>query len=236
MQGRTTIFITGAGRGLGLSLTRTFLRENYRVFAGRREPNAELDSLARTNPALSAVPIDVTSRESVHAAAQLIAGETNRLDILVNNAAILPEAGRGTVDTTDVEIGLRVFDVNSLGPLRVTQAFLPLLRRGTRRLIVNVSSEAGSIADCWRKDDLLYCMSKSALNMQTAILKNALADEGFRLLAAHPGWVRTTMGGPDATLTPEESAAGLFALLDAPAPADPNAPFYVDHRGHALRW
>lgn len=236
MQPKATIFITGAGRGLGLSLVQAFLRQGYRVYAGYREPSPELEALARAHGGVQTVPIEVTSAESVRDAAKVVAGDTESLDILVNNAAILPEAGRGTVDDTNAEVGLRVFDVNSLGPLRVTQAFLPLLRRGTRRLIVNVSSEAGSVGDCWRKDDLLYCMSKSALNMQTAILKNALAGERFQLLAIHPGWVRTTMGGPDATLAPDESAAGLFALIDAPAPADPDAPFYLDHRGQALPW
>jgi NAD(P)-dependent dehydrogenase (short-subunit alcohol dehydrogenase family) len=183
-----------------------------------------------------AVPLDVTQANSVTAAATAVASRCEGLDVLVNNAAILPEAGRGTIETTNVEVGLQVFDVNSLGPLRVTQAFLPLLRRGQRRLIVNVSSEAGSIADCWRKDDLLYCMSKSALNVQTAILKNALAPEGFQLLAVHPGWMRTSMGGPEADLDPRDAAGALFELFTRGAPTNPDATFYLDYRGEPLRF
>lgn len=236
MTGTPTIFITGAGRGVGLSLVEAFRDANYRIFAGFREHSAELDVVARASKAIRPVPIDVTRADSVRAAAHRVSEETDGLDVLVNNAAILPESGRGTLETTNVEVGLSVFDVNSLGPLRVTQAFLPLLRRGARRLIVNVSSEAGSVGDCWRKDDFLYCMSKSALNMQTAILKNALAPEGFQLLALHPGWVRTTMGGPSASLSPSESAAALLRLIDAPAPTDEKAPFYLDYRGEPLPW
>ena len=236
MTGTPTIFITGAGRGVGRSLVEAFRETSYRIFAGFRERSAELEALARATDAIRPVPIDVTRAESVRAAARLVSEESEGLDVLVNNAAILPEAGRGTLETTNVEVGLSVFDVNSLGPLRVSQAFLPLLRRGTRRLIVNVSSEAGSVGDCWRKDDFLYCMSKSALNMQTAILKNALAAEGFQLLAVHPGWVRTTMGGPKATLSPSESAAALRRLIEAPAPTADDAPFYLDYRGEALPW
>lgn len=236
MQGTPTIFITGAGRGVGLSLVEAFRDANYRIFAGFREPSAALEALASSTAEIRTVPIDVTQAESVRAAARRVSAEIDGLDILVNNAAILPESGRGTLETTNVEVGLSVFDVNSLGPLRVTQAFLPLLRKGARRLIVNVSSEAGSVGDCWRKDDFLYCMSKSALNMQTAILKNALAPEGFQLLAVHPGWVRTTMGGPEATLSPSESAAALRTLIQAPPPSDAEAPYYLDYRGQALPW
>jgi NAD(P)-dependent dehydrogenase (short-subunit alcohol dehydrogenase family) len=236
MQSSPSIFITGAGKGLGFFLAEVFHAAGHRVFAGYREACPELEALAASSERVHAVPLDVTQANSVTAAATAVASRCEGLDVLVNNAAILPEAGRGTIETTNVEVGLQVFDVNSLGPLRVTQAFLPLLRRGQRRLIVNVSSEAGSIADCWRKDDLLYCMSKSALNVQTAILKNALAPEGFQLLAVHPGWMRTSMGGPEADLDPRDAAGALFELFTRGAPTNPDATFYLDYRGEPLRF
>jgi NAD(P)-dependent dehydrogenase (short-subunit alcohol dehydrogenase family) len=153
---------------------------------------------------------------------------------VVNNAAILPQAGRGSLEATNIEIGLSVFDANALGPLRVTQAFVPLLRAGTRRLIVNVSSEAGSIGDCWRKDDHLYCMSKAALNMQSAILKNDLGREGFEILVVHPGWMRTEMGGAKADIEATEAARGIVKLTRSKRGAE--EPFFVDYEGEALRW
>ncbi|MFZ5890718.1 MAG: SDR family oxidoreductase [Myxococcota bacterium] len=236
MTSAATIFISGAGKGLGFHLVEAFRDVGFRVFAGYHEKSAELEALCQEGDRVRPVPLDVTSAESVRQAALAVSRASDGLDILVNNAAVLPEAGRGTIDTTNVEIGLQVFDVNALGPLRVTQAFLPLLRRGTRKLICNVSSEAGSIADCWRSDDFLYCMSKSALNVQTAILRNALESSGFQLLAVHPGWMRTSMGGPTAHLDPRESALALRSLLTAP-PAEASArPLYIDYRGEPLRW
>lgn len=236
MHSSPSIFITGAGKGLGFFLSDTFRAAGFRVFAGFHGTSPELAALAAQSGSVHPIPLDVTQAASVSNAAHEVAERASGLDVLINNAAILPEAGRGTLETTNVEIGLQVFDVNSLGPLRVTQALLPLLRRGARRLIVNISSEAGSVADCWRSDDFLYCMSKSALNVQTAILKNALAAEGFRLLALHPGWMRTSMGGANADLDPREAAQALFELLKREPPSDANAPFYLDYRGRALRW
>jgi NAD(P)-dependent dehydrogenase (short-subunit alcohol dehydrogenase family) len=230
-----TILLTGAARGLGLSLVEALLEGNHRVFAGRRGPSPELDALeARSAGRLVPLALDVTDSSAVRAAAARVATQADGLDVVVNNAAVLPEAGRGTLEETDVDVGRYVYDVNGLGPLRVTQAFLPLLRSGKRRLIVNVSSEAGSIADCWRKDDFLYCMSKAALNMQSAILKNSLGPEGFSILSVHPGWLRTDMGGPNADLDPRESALALRSLIETPRAAD--APIYVDHTGKQLRW
>jgi NAD(P)-dependent dehydrogenase (short-subunit alcohol dehydrogenase family) len=106
--------------------------------------------------------------------------------------------------------------------------------RSQRRLIVNISSEAGSIGDCGRKDDFLYCMSKSALNMQTMILKNLLSPRGFELLAIHPGWLRTDMGGPNAALDPREAAEGIFELTTQPRQSGSKT--YIDHRGKPIQW
>lgn len=230
-----TVLITGAGRGLGLALTQVFLEAGFRVVAGERKPARELDRLKTAHEArLSRVTLDQSSTESVRAAAAAVASTLDGgLDVLINNAAILPSAGRGTLEELDVDAGLEVLDVNALGPLRVAQAFLPLLERGERKLIVNVSSEAGSIGDCWRKDEFPYCMSKAALNMQSAILQNALTPRGFSLLAVHPGWIRSDMGGPKADLAPKEAADALFSLIAARA-AD--APLFVDYTGKALNF
>lgn len=231
----STVLITGAGRGLGFYLAEAFLGEGYLVFAGYRGALGPLAELrAKSGARLVPIELDVTQPSSVKAALAAVSQITPALDALVNNAAILPAEGRGTVDTMNIEIGLSVFDVNSLGPLRVTQAFLPLLRAGSRKLIVNVSSEAGSIGNCWRVDEHLYCMSKAALNMQHAILKNHLGKEGFELLAIHPGWMRTDMGGPGADIHPKEAADGMVALLRKRR--GPDEPTYFDYTGAPLIW
>lgn len=228
-----SVFITGASKGLGLSLSQAFHKTGWTVFAGYRELTPAFEAFARSE-GVHPVPIDVTSSEQVRAAAEAVSRARSALDVLVNNAAILPPEGRGTIENTDVDVGLRVFDVNSLGPLRVTQAFLPLLRLGERRLILNISSEAGSCESCWRNDEFLYCMSKAALNVQTAILKNALRAEGCRVLAVHPGWMRTEMGGPNADLDPMQTALSLLELATRKPPAD--EPAYLDYSGKALKW
>ncbi|MGC4089004.1 MAG: SDR family oxidoreductase [Polyangiaceae bacterium] len=229
-----TVLITGAAKGLGFFLCEVFRESGWTVFAGHREMSSALAAFAASDAAVHPVPLDVTDPEGVRAAARVVAGRVSALDVLLNNAAILPQAGRGRIDQVDIEVGQRVFDVNALGPLRVTQAFLPLLERGQRRLLVNVSSEAGSIGECWRHDDYLYCMSKAALNMQTVLLRNALAESRISLLAVHPGWMRTSMGGPNAALDPRDSARALRSLVEAPRAAD--APIFVDQNGQALAW
>ena len=229
-----TVFITGAARGLGFTLAQAFQDRHFTVFAGYRESTPEFDSFVAGAKSVHPVQMDVRSAPQVKAAAEAVSRLTASLDVLVNNAAILPVTGQGTIETMNVEVGLEVFDVNSLGPLRVTQAFLPLLRVGEQRLILNISSEAGSSGSCWRKDEHLYCMSKAALNVQTAILKNDLSPAGFRVLAVHPGWVRTEMGGKNADLEPTEAALALVQLVTRVPPAD--EPTYLDYTGKALNW
>lgn len=229
-----TVLITGANRGLGLCLTRVFLDAGFGVFAGARQASAELRELTAVFPErLTCITLDVTSTESVRAASAEVAARVAALDILINNAAILLQTERGTIETLDVDAGRAVFDVNALGPLRVTQAFLSLLKAGQGKLIVNVSSEAGSIGNCWRTNDVPYCMSKAALNLQTKILHNHLAPLGFRLMAVHPGWLRTDMGGARADLDPNEAARVLYASIVTRAP---DAPLFADHRGEPLVW
>lgn len=230
-----SILITGAGRGLGPCLVHCYLEAGFTVFAGTRQPSPNLVEQRKGSPErLFEISLDVTSGQSLKTAVTEVGAIVTSLDVLVNNAAILPEAGRGALADLAIDVGLQVYDVNALGPLRVTQAFLPLLEKSQRRLIVNISSEAGSIGNCWRKDEFLYCMSKAALNMQTMILKNLLSPRGFELLAIHPGWLRTDMGGPNADLDPREAAEGIFLLTTQPRQS--RSETYIDHRGKPMQW
>jgi NAD(P)-dependent dehydrogenase (short-subunit alcohol dehydrogenase family) len=231
----STVLVTGASRGLGTCLVERYAAEGWRVIAGRREPSERLAVLVQRLPdQVFAVDLDVTSSASIAAAEFAVAERLSSLDVLVNNAAILPTEARGQIGRLDCEAGLRVYDVNALGPLRVTEAFLPMLERGERRLIVNISSEAGSVTDCWRKDDYFYCMSKAALNMQSAILRNALEARGIEVLAIHPGWMRTDMGGQDADIDPTTAAEGIFRITAQRR--DREAGIYLDYRGRPMRW
>ena len=231
-----TIFISGAGRGLGLALTARFLVAGFQVFGGARTDSG-LAGLLKTFPArLAFVPLDVTDMDSIRHCVRLVAARTASLDILINNAAVNLEQGRGALDELDLtDLHLEEsMSVNAFGPLRLTQRFLPLLAHGTRKLILNISSEAGSITDCGRDRELAYCMSKAALNMETKILHNALGPQGFSVLSVHPGWVRTDMGGSQASLSTEESAQAVFEL--ALKQREPTDAIYLDYRGNALNW
>lgn len=232
-----TVFVTGADKGLGFSLVAKFLREGFQVFAGRFADSANLQNLTDEFPKrLTIVPLDVTDTDSVRQAASIVSGQAAALDILINNAGVHLEDSKTPLeqlDLTDRHLQ-QTMEVNAFGPLRVTQQFLPLLQKGQRKLIVNVSSEAGSIADCQRQREYAYCMSKAALNMQSKILQNHLGPGGFKVLAIHPGWMQTDMGGSDADIHPDVAAEGIFEL--ATRDWSPDDEIYLDYRGNPMRW
>ena len=232
-----TVLITGAEKGLGFSLTAKFLREGFRAFAGKLADDASLIRLGNQFPEmLTIVPLDVADADSVRQAAADVAGHTAALDVLINNAGVHLENSKTDLEQLDLSDQhlQRTMEVNTFGPLRITQQFLPLLEEGQRRLILNISSEAGSIADCQRQREYAYCMSKAALNMQSKILHNYLGPRGFTVLAIHPGWMRTDMGGPGADIHPDEAAKGIFELTMKDW--GPDDPIYVNYDGSARQW
>lgn len=226
-----SVLITGANRGLGQCLVEKFLAEGWRVFAGQRSLGA---GGAAPPSRLTRLELDVRATTSVQAAARLVGAQTSGLDVLINNAAVNPrpecDALLGELDFDAIALS---YDVNAIGPLRVVQAFLPLLERGQRKLIVNVSSEAGSLQHSWRDRMYGYCMSKAALNMQTTIVDRALKPRGFNAIAIHPGWMRTEMGGPKAALDPADSAAGMYEVING---ANADTPRFLQHDGEVFPW
>jgi NAD(P)-dependent dehydrogenase (short-subunit alcohol dehydrogenase family) len=232
------VLVTGADAGLGLSLVKRFLKADFAVFAGVYRSDAELHILASEyGDALALIPLDVADMESVRAAARRVAERTNTLDIVINNAGIhLVKNPSQSLEQLDFENQQfqQTMNVNAFGPLRVIQQFQPLMENSEQKLIINISSEAGSIADCRRENQFAYCMSKAALNMQSKILQNYLQPRGFKVLAVHPGWMRTNMGGPHATISPDDSAGGIFQLALKEWKADD--PIYVNYQGDPLPW
>lgn len=206
------VLVTGAARGLGLEMTRQLLEAGDTVVAcpHRAGPGA-LDALAGSHPdRLHVIPMDVADGISVREAAHRVSSRFGALDVLINNAGILPK-GEPSVDAVDFENGDRAFRINAMGPLRVTAALLPVLQKGAGKRIVNVTSLMGSIGDNGSGGSYSYRMSKAALNIATKNLAIELADEGFVVLAMHPGWVRTRMGGDGAPLEIEPAVRDLLA-------------------------
>jgi NAD(P)-dependent dehydrogenase (short-subunit alcohol dehydrogenase family) len=230
------VFITGADKGLGFSLVQRFLRDGVRVFAGWHHSNSDLFGLTKSFPqALTPIPLDVMQLDSVSQAAGSVAKLIPALDILINNAGVMLETRTPLLELDLTRLPLfETLDVNAFGPLRMVQQFLPLLEKGGHKLILNISSEAGSIANCWRESEFAYSMSKAALNMQSKILQNYLKPRGFKVLAVHPGWMRTDMGGTEGDIHPDEAAEGIFNL--AVKNWDLDDEIYMDYLGQTLRW
>jgi NAD(P)-dependent dehydrogenase (short-subunit alcohol dehydrogenase family) len=222
-----TVLVTGANRGLGLEFARQLHEAGAEVIATSRRPEAaeELNSLG-----VRVVQLDVADPASVAALAAGLEGTS--IDVLLNNAGISPQ--RGSFEDEDPAEFLRVLDVNTVGPLRVTQALLPNLRSGDRKLVMNMSSGLGSIAKNGRGSSAAYRSSKSALNMLTKTMAMDLSEEGFICVVMSPGWVRTDMGGEDAQLSPEESIRGMLAVL-SPLKAEDSGK-YLSHDGNELPW
>ncbi|MEI8200819.1 MAG: SDR family NAD(P)-dependent oxidoreductase [Eubacteriales bacterium] len=232
-----TVLITGANGGLGTCLIKKYCSEGYQVFAFdyKLDENSvkmekELDNLVLFSF------IDVRDSVSIDNALDLVAAKTDKIDILINAAAILPANSANVLETFNIEGALEVYSTNALGPLRMVQKFLPLIRNSEGKTIVNISSEAGSLStnnDYINRYD--YCMSKAALNMQSVILQRYLRPENIRIVAVHPGWMKTVMGGEDAPILPEVSADGIFDLVGT-CRSDGECGIYFDYDGCQRSW
>jgi NAD(P)-dependent dehydrogenase (short-subunit alcohol dehydrogenase family) len=230
-----SILITGANRGLGLALTKKLLVHGHHLYALIRRESDELSLLEKNHPGrLHLFPGDINDERSIQKALEAIGEQAGALDILVNNAAIHMEQSRPLLEQVDFTSYLPTYQTNAVGPLMVTKYALPWLRKGSRKLIVNISSEAGSIGTCWRNSEYSYCMSKAALNMASRILQNALKEEGIKVLALHPGWFSSDMGGASAPITPVDAAEKVVKLVLDPSGLD--GPLFVDPDGHELEW
>jgi len=209
-----SVLVTGSNRGMGFEWVRQYAEAGWRVYATCRQPDeAEaLQALATAHPGVSIHRLDVTDREQVRDLAVALTGEP--LDLLVNNAGIYLERwGRDKLGQIDYDDWLTTLSVNTLGAFRVTEALLPSLEQGEKRLVVNISSHMGSIADINVPNDYAYRSSKAALNAASRGLSFELASLNIGVLLLHPGWVRTRMGGKDAPLSPEESVASMRKLV-----------------------
>lgn len=202
-----TVFITGADRGVGFALCKCFLEGGWKVFAGQFMPRwKELEELkAEYGEAISLIPLDVSDVDSIKKAAELVAQETECLDMLVNCAGI-------AVGKEPEEIK-RLYKVNVLGPMCMVESFLPLMQKGLKRLCF-VSSEAGSISVAHREGIYPYGMSKTSLNMAVRLMFNQLRGEGYTFRLYHPGWVKSYMMGDvkstQGKYEPEETAAVAY--------------------------
>ena len=236
-----TALVTGTDHGVGFSLAKKLLSRGYFVIAVRvDETEKQIDALQSSYPdQMAIVCADIGSDESVFKASNDIKNMTDHIDLLINCAGILGDMSKNLGDDLDFDEISRVINVNAIGTLRITNALSSLVLSSTEKTIVNISSEAGSIADCWRTGWFGYCMSKAANNMQSALVHNNMRELGGKVFAIHPGHVATYMRGhldTTAKITPDVSAEGiLHVVLDMPHPINSH-PLYLDYTGKELLW
>ncbi|MFI7061567.1 SDR family oxidoreductase [Kribbella sp. NPDC050124] len=221
--------VTGANKGIGKEIARQLGMAGFTVLAGSRDQargEAAAKELVAEGYELEAVQLEVTDPASVRAAAGRIEAEYGRLDVLVNNAAIIPQ-GDDAVSRIAGDVLREAFEVNVFGLVEVTQAMLPLLRKAEQARVVNMSTSLASFELVGDPEApystmlmLGYNASKAAVNMVTVMLANELRGSGILVNAADPGNCATDMGGWDAPRTPEQGAAVAvrMATLGADGP------------------
>lgn len=225
------VLVTGASRGIGLELVRQLSERGDHVIAAARRPNesAALVELAKSGR-VEAVELDVTSAESV---ARLSEGfSEGPLDVLINNAGVTGKMR--PLEDLDFDDMAATYQTDALGPLRVTRALLPRLRRGMTKKIVNVSTGMASLADNGSGGAWAYRMAKVALNMATRNLAIALRGEGFTCVCLNPGWVKTDMGGSGATMEVAESARRILRIVDGVDIRQSGS--FLNHTGDPFPW
>jgi NAD(P)-dependent dehydrogenase (short-subunit alcohol dehydrogenase family) len=206
------VLITGANRGIGLELARTYAKAGDRVLAFCRSPNdaKALNALAAASGGKVTVhAMDVGDGASITAAAKAL-GDTP-IDILINNAGVMG-GNPQTLQSIDFEAWLDALKVMTIGPFRVVQAFLPNLKKAAAPKVMTVTSQLG--ASTWPfGGTYAYSSAKAGVNKVMQTLALDLKGDNIAVSMIHPGWVKTDMGGPNADITPEESASGIHKVI-----------------------
>lgn len=214
--------VTGGNKGIGFEIVRQLARQGPRVYLGARDEARGREAAQQLRDEqldVQFILLDQTRPETIATAVREIEQRQDRLDILVNNAGILLDPNTPASQLDDDVLG-RTLDTNVRGVVRVTRAFLPLLRRSPAARIVNVSSSGGSLTQMSEGTHNFapaYQLSKTALNVFTVLLAQELKSTPIKVNSACPGWVKTDMGGANAPGTPAEGADTPVWLATLPA-------------------
>ena len=235
-----TVLVTGTGRpyALGFNLVKRYLEAGDRVFASIRRPSEALEALQKEyQDQLHILTMDIAATASVNAAARETEELTDHLDLIINNATTASADTMKELPDFNLDLVAPAVNVGAVGPIRVLKAFLPLLRKSSiGALVVNISSEAGSIGKCYRTFYLDYGTEKAALNMLTMTVHNYFKnDPNLNIICLHPGWIRTSPDNHEAPLDPYEHAETLRCLFETKR-HDKEGPVFITHTGEAYPW
>ena len=219
--------VTGGNKGIGFAICQGLLAAGFDVILTARsldKGKAAAAQLTSTESQIRVVEMDVTDDNSIDRAVENLSQELTHLDVLINNAGVLPDEDISilTVSRELLQIGM---NTNVFGVIRVTQAFLPLLEKASEARVINISSERGQLSYL-AIDTPSYSLSKLALNGTTIMLASALQSKGIAVYAMWPGWVRTDMGGTEAPGSPEQGADTVIWLATEASPSLSGKYFY----------
>ncbi len=221
--------ITGANRGIGLETGKQLLAKGWTVIFTSRNMHTGRPIVNEIRQEFKTAwfhQLEVTYEDSIRDMVQYVMDEHGKLDVLINNAGVYLDENRSTLDV-DIEDVRTTMETNVYGPLLVTRALLPALKKGEDARVINVSSQMGQLSGMGSGSPA-YRISKTALNALTVIMSKELAAEGIKVNTIHPGWVRTNMGGPSASKSLEEGADTAVWL--ATEPKIPTGKFISDRK------
>jgi NAD(P)-dependent dehydrogenase (short-subunit alcohol dehydrogenase family) len=243
MSNKRIALITGANKGIGLEMARQLGKEGITVLIGARDEKKgkrAAEELREEGVDAYNIVIDVDSSESIKTAAALVDQEHGQLDILINNAGVMFHGEDTSASSEPLDVWRKTFETNVFGLIATTQAFLPLLRKSAAGRIVNLSSVLGSLtlhstpgSPIYGFHVPAYNVSKAAVNAFTVQLAYELRDTKIKVNAAHPGWVKTELGGEGAPMEIEDGAKTGVALATI-GEDGPNGAYL--HLGKPLPW
>ena len=229
-----TVLVTGSCQGLGFEFCRQYAAAGWEVLATCLAPDTAntLAQLAAQFPRVTVLALDVADFAAIDRLAESLT-ET-AIDLLLCNAGVNPDNSGPGFGSLDYGAWREVLTINTLAPVKLVETFLPHLKRGRRRQVAVISSCMSSIANNQSGGYITYRVSKTALNASMRSVAVDLQPHGISVLLLHPGWVRTSMGGPDAPLSPEESITGLRRVIESASPAQSGRLF--DFEGKEMPW
>ncbi|MCK6262125.1 SDR family oxidoreductase [Vibrio sp. ZSDE26] len=226
-----SVFITGGNRGIGFSLVKHYLEQGWSVHASYRdtEQSIELLKLATNQPLLVCHQIDITDYPTL----TQLADSLPLLDLLINNAGYYGPKGSKFGQIDDIE-WRKVFEINTIAPLKLVESLYPNLLEGKLKKIACLSSKVGSMTENTSGGGYIYRSSKAALNSVVKSLSNDLSSQGFKIVALHPGWVKTEMGGPNALIDSATSASGLAQVISSLTNSQSGQ--FINFDGSSIPW